>query len=254
MRKVGLTVPCYQEARRFDPEGFAELARLANVTLVLADDGSTDDTGECLRAFAARPDVDAELLSFPRNRGKAEVVRDGLRFALASGAEVVGYVDADLATPPSEVGRLLARLDAGDCAALLGARVRFLGASIERAALRHYAGRLLATWFSLILRAPVYDTQCGAKVFRRTPALEAALVEPFVTRWCFDVELLGRLLIGTPDVAGLPLTSIRELPLRAWRDVPGSKLRGLRDLPRVVWELLRIGLDLAARRRRVRRG
>ncbi len=252
MRKVGLTVPCYQEARRFDPEGFAALAALPDVTLLLANDGSTDGTAACLRRFAADADVDAEVLDFPRNRGKAEVVRDGLRAALAAGAEVVGYVDADLATPPAEVGRLLARMERGDCAALLGSRVRILGSDIHRSALRHYGGRVLASWFSLILHAPVYDTQCGAKVFRRTPALEAALAEPFLTRWCFDVELLGRLLIGSPDVEGLPLAQVRELPLREWRDVPGSKLR-LRNAPRIAWDSLRIGVDLARRRRALAR-
>jgi dolichyl-phosphate beta-glucosyltransferase len=251
MRKVGLTVPCYQEARRFDPEGFAELAALPDVTLVLIDDGSTDDTPKCLQGFAARPGVDAEVLRFPLNRGKAEVVRDGLRSALASGAEVVGYVDADLATPPAEVGRLLETLAAPGLAAVLGARVQVLGSHIERSALHHYGARVFASWFSLILRAPVYDTQCGAKLFRRTPALEAALIEPFLSRWCFDVELLGRLLIGTPEVPGLPLDAFREVPLRAWRDVPGSKFSRLRSTPRILWESLRIGIDLAVRRRRL---
>ena len=49
---------------------------------------------------------------------------------------------------------------------------------------------------SLILHARVYDTQCGAKLFRRSAALEAALADPFLSRWSFDVELLGRMLIG----------------------------------------------------------
>lgn len=253
MRKVALIVPCYQEAQRFDPEAFAAMAALPDVTLVLVDDGSTDDTRECLMRFAARSDVDAQVLSFPRNRGKAEAVREGLRHALAHGAERVGYVDADLATAPDEVGRLIETLDSERRAVVMGSRVRILGSRIERSALRHYAGRVLATGFSLALRAPVYDTQCGAKVFRTTPALEAALAEPFLTRWSFDVELLGRLLIGAPGVPGLPLSRVRELPLRAWRDVPGSKL-GLVDAPRVAWEALRIARDLARRRRRVRGG
>ncbi len=252
MRKVGLIVPCYQEARRFDPEGFAELAALPDVTLVLVDDGSTDDTARCLQSFAARAGVDAEVLRFPRNRGKAEAVRDGLRLALCAGAESVGYVDADLATPPAEVGRLLETLEGEGLAAVLAARVQLLGANIQRSALRHYGGRIFASWFSLILRAPIYDTQCGAKLFRRSAALEAALVEPFLTRWCFDVELLGRLLIGTPELPGLPLAAIRELPLRAWRDVPDSKFARLRSAPRIAWEALRIGVDLALRRRRLR--
>lgn len=249
MRKIGLIVPCYNEATRFDAEGFRALAGLPDVTLVFVDDGSTDETDQCLRTFCEGPEADAELLSQPTNRGKAESVRLGMSHALGAGAEMVGYVDADLATPAPEVDRLIEVLSEERRSALLGSRVQLLGSHIERSKLRHYLGRVFGTMASLILEVPIYDTQCGAKVFRRTAALESALSEPFLSRWCFDIELLGRLLIGTADTPGLPVGEIRELPLRTWRDVPGSKL-SLTAAPRVAWDLLRVSLDLRARRRR----
>jgi len=97
--------------------------------------------------------------------------------------------------------------------------VALLGHRIDRSAWRHYLGRLFATASSLVLRLSVYDTQCGAKVFRVTPALRTALAEPFTSRWAFDVELLQRLL-----GAGVRPAQFEEVPLRAWRDVGGSKL------------------------------
>jgi hypothetical protein len=78
---------------------------------------------------------------------------------------------------------------------------------------------VFATASSAVLGLAVYDTQCGAKVFRDGPALRAALAEPFSSRWAFDVELLGRLL-----AAGAAAGSFVEVPLREWRDVAGSKL------------------------------
>ena len=147
-----------------------------------------------------------------------------MREALGRGAGLVGYLDADLSTPPGELFRLRAAFDRPGVEAVLGARVALLGTDIERSAARHYLGRVFASLASLILRARVYDTQCGAKLFRASPALEAALAAPFLSRWAFDVELLGRLLTGNDQVPGLPLSAVVEVPLTTWHDVKGSKL------------------------------
>jgi hypothetical protein len=83
----------------------------------------------------------------------------------------------------------------------IGARVGMLGYDIDRSAVRHYLGRVFATAASLILQARVYDTQAGPSCSAPAPALAEALAVPFLSRWAFDVELPGRLLIGTPAVA-----------------------------------------------------
>jgi hypothetical protein len=182
------------------------------------------------------------------NRGKAEAVREGLRTALAAGAEIVGFLDADLSTPPAELDDLLAVLARPGVQVAIGARIGMLGYDIERSAVRHYLGRVFATAASMILQARVYDTQCGAKLFRAGPALAEALATPFLSRWAFDVEFLGRLLIGTPAVPPLPLTAVVEVPLSVWHDVKGSKL-GVGGMARTLRDLALVASDLAARRR-----
>jgi glycosyltransferase involved in cell wall biosynthesis len=244
-----LVIPCYNEERRLDrPALVAMVDGRADLRLLLVDDGSRDGTRGVLEELAAARPGRVEALALARNGGKAEAVRAGLRAALAAGAEVVGYFDADLSTPPEEMLRLLEVILAGP-SVVLGSRVALLGADIHRTASRHYLGRVFASFASLVLDARVYDTQCGAKLFRRSPALAAALEAPFLSRWAFDVELLGRLFAGAPDAPGVAPSEVVEVPLRTWRDVPGSKLAPAAMLG-ALGDLARIRFDLAKRRRR----
>jgi len=90
------------------------------------------------------------------------------------------------------------------------------------------------------LRLPIYDTQCGAKVFRVDDALAELFREPFLSRWIFDVEIIARRLTARRGSDGPPVRDvIYELPLTAWHDVHGSKIR-LRDFVVVVGDFLRI--------------
>ena len=222
-----VVVPCYNEAARLSPEGFATLVSSGRVALLFVDDGSTDDTAAVLERMADEIGTTAtvEVFRLEENTGKAEAVRRGMLRAVRNGAELVGYYDADLATPPSELLRLVDLAERRpELVGVLGCRVSRLGGTIDRSVLRHYLGRVYATLASAVLRVPVYDTQCGAKIFRVDGAVTAALVEPFRSTWAFDVELLQRLFQGSPGTAPLTVDDFVEVPLDAWRDVAGSKL------------------------------
>jgi len=219
-----IVVPCYNEELRLDTSAFADLADTGRISILFVDDGSTDGTGDAIRTMAeGTRGIDALIL--PDNGGKAEAVRAGMNAALDRGPAVVGYCDADLATPPGELLRLVGNLeDDVRLSAVFGSRVARLGTSIERSSIRHYLGRVFASIASWSLGVTVYDTQCGAKVFRNTPGLRAALSEPFPSPWGFDVRLLGRLLTGTGAVPGINPEEFLEVPLKEWRDVEGSKV------------------------------
>ena len=124
---------------------------------------------------------------------------------------------------------------------VMGSRVKLLGRDIERKTMRHYLGRVFATCASMVLSLPVYDTQCGAKLFRNTRGTRWAFRAPFLSRWLFDVELLARLgLLGRRRPAYDTHRCVYEKPLPEWRDVAGSKIK-LRDWVKAAWELARIG-------------
>jgi len=240
-------VPCFDEAKRIDVAAFLGLVDDGEgLSLVLVDDGSRDETHAILRGIAEQRPSLIEVVALDKNLGKAEAVRQGLLRALDRGAAIVGYVDADLSTPPRELHRLAAMAREGVYDVLMGSRVQLLGHAITRNHARHYLGRIFATCASLGLGLPVYDTQCGAKLFRRTEALASALARPFVSRWAFDVELLGRLIHPLPGIAAVAIGRIREEPLLSWTDMPGSKLRPAAAL-RSGLELVRLGWELRRR-------
>lgn len=241
---VAFVIPCFNEERRLLRAEFLRLLDAdPTIQLVFVDDGSRDDTLKVLRDIQSERASRIEIVTQAVNGGKAEAVRQGLLYSLGQGAQIVAYLDADLSTPVDEALRLLSRVRDCQCDVLLASRVALLGREIVRTAPRHYAGRVFASAASAILRLRVYDTQCGAKFFRATPALEGALRQPFLSRWAFDVELLARLTTG-PDA--LRPERIVEEPLLVWRDVADSKLgfaqmanAGL-DLAKIAWSLRRL--------------
>lgn len=241
MSECTIVVPCYNEAQRLDLSAFLAHAIQTGDSFLFVNDGSTDQTGALLDEFSDVSPESFHALHLAANRGKAEAVRQGVLQALESRPKYVGYWDADLATPLSAIDEFRTYLNGHPrVEALLGARVRLLGRTIERRALRHCLGRLFATAAAAVLKLPVYDTQCGAKLFRATERVRGIFLQPFRTSWIFDVELLARLLATVE--CEWPLAAdelIHELPLREWRDVAGSKVKA-RDFVRAAWQLASI--------------
>ncbi|MGV3620986.1 MAG: glycosyltransferase [Archangium sp.] len=240
--KSVVVVPCYNEENRVEPERFIELVE-GGSDVLFVDDGSKDRTKEKLEVFIATQRKGFALHVMERNGGKAEAVRAGMRRAIDEGAEIVGYLDADLATPAGEMLRIVDAVRKGALVAL-GSRVSLLGRRIERKRIRHYLGRIFATSASLALGLGVYDTQCGAKAFATTDTLRSALNDRFDSRWAFDVELLSRLLKAPAGVPSLTADQLMEIPLNEWRDVKGSKL-GPMSMAGAAADLLKV----AAKRR-----
>ncbi len=241
-----VVIPCYNEAARLDRDEIMRLAQAPGMRLVLVDDGSADGTAVVLTSLAEALPERISWLGLTPNQGKAEAVRQGM---LAAGeADLVGFLDADLATPVDEMLRLVQTFAKWPVEVILGSRVALAGRDIERHPRRHYLGRVFATVASsYVLGEVVYDTQCGAKLFHDTPLLRACLQERFRSRWSFDVELIGRLLIGTDVLSPITMADVREVPLQTWRDVEGSKIHPM-AMVKSGLELFLIRSDLELRR------
>ena len=235
-----LIIPCYNEAERLPVTRFVLYAsENPSFHFCFVDDGSKDNTHDIITNLCSQIGEQASSLRLTKNFGKAEAVRQGLLFALKRNHDRIGYWDADLATPLDAIDDLSRILDTmPEVELVMGARVKLQGRKIVRHATRHYFGRLFATAASMILRLPVYDTQCGAKILSVKEHTASVLEKPFVSRWVFDVELIARLTAQWKQDSSETNTSLRiyEYPLHEWVDIDGSKIR-----PR---DLMKVGIDL----------
>ena len=230
MIKTCLVIPCYNEEGRLKLEEFKKY--LPEVDMLFVNDGSRDGTKALLEDFSQNEG--ASFLNCVNNAGKAEAVRQGVLKAIEMGYDFIGYLDADLATPLNQVSRLQNAFKE-NTDLVMGSRVLRLGGNIERKWYRHILGRVFATVASKLLDIPVYDTQCGAKIFRKEIA-EQIFKEKFISYWIFDVELLFRMKkIRGPEL----ISRVVEYPLEKWRDEKGSKLSAF-DFLKAPLEMFKI--------------
>ncbi len=240
MPKVAVVVPCYNEAERLPVNAFEDFIGNHDYHFLFVNDGSTDDTAELLAKLA---DTQSQFsaLELEHNVGKAEAVRAGILHILTSDSsyDLVGFIDADLATPLEELVPFVQLLEKSpDYRLVMGSRWKRLGSRIRRSTLRHYLGRIFATVVSITFDLNVYDTQCGAKMMR-CQDLKPIFSEPFISPWFFDIEILCRFRQRFPDE---PVDDwAAETPLTTWHEVGGSRVKLFDFLlaPLALWKIRR---------------
>lgn len=237
MEKICVIIPCYNEASRIRLDVFRDFLREQDyIDFCFVNDGSRDNTSEVLRYAVERCPERFLLVDNPDNRGKAEAVRNGMLHVASLGRyDLIGFLDADLATPLEDIHLLVEVMRRQPSVMMtMGARLKRLGANVQRKAYRHYMGRVFATVVSLLFRMPVYDSQCGAKLFRVSLVPEVFRA-PFSSRWLFDVEILLRVRRLYPDYERL----VCEVPLRTWIEQGDSRIR-FSHLLKMPYELFQI--------------
>jgi glycosyltransferase involved in cell wall biosynthesis len=231
--RLDIVMPAHNEEDRIDRTLRAYRAACPDdgVRLLVALDSCSDRTPEIVHAHE-RADGRVRSFEYPK-LGKGGVIAE--TFA-RSKAELVGFVDADGATPPRELLRLAdaARHTDGAIAsrrhpaALLPAR---------RPLSRAMASAGFAGGVRMLMRLPYRDTQCGAKVLRRH-VVRDVLPRLAARDLLFDVDLLA-----SARDAGWRIVEVPTV----WIDQEGSRVNALSDSRRMGASLLRLWL-----RRRLR--
>jgi len=235
MQKTCIIIPCYNEEQRLDTSKFLNFILHNSYHFCFVNDGSKDSTAKLITELKRKANKKVTLINLEINSGKGEAIRQGfLKMVDTRYFEIIGYLDADLATPLEEIPYLLAFFDE-EYEVVIGSRVKRLGTHIYRRLPRHYMGRIFATIASTTLKIRAYDSQCGAKFFK-AETTQFLFREQFISKWIFDLELLYRLKNEQPEIYE---NKLLEVPLRKWSEQLDSKIR-LADILRVPIELLKI--------------
>lgn len=225
-------IPAHNEEARIGATLNAYLRYFgARLRFLVVVNGTTDRTAAMVQPYLATHPGTVELVVIPERIGKGGAILEGFQRATT---ELVGFLDADGATPPEEFEKLLTALDRADGA--IASRYK-PGSRAQRTFLRWVIGLAFRTTVRLLIGLPFYDTQVGAKVFRRDQ-VQAILPELTTRNMAFDVELLGLLVRNGARIEEVPTV---------WHEIPGPVGGWQRTLVRTGFEML--GSLLAIRRK-----
>ncbi len=220
---ICVVIPCYNEEKGLLLDEYSSfIEKHHNVLLCFVNDGSTDNTLKILARFKKKYSQKVEIVSYGKNKGKAEAVRLGILYCNDKYEhKYIAYLDADLSTSLQECVSLTRYFD-DNIEFVFGSRIAKIGSVIDRKKSRFLIGRIIATFISNILELMVYDTQCGCKLFTKKLS-KHIFADCFISKWLFDVEIFFRIfeLYGKEN----SLQKMIEIPLSKWIHWRNSKVK-----------------------------
>jgi glycosyltransferase involved in cell wall biosynthesis len=232
--KVCIIIPAYNEENRIArtlnayDDFFTQKHKETNLVyeLLVVINGTTDNTAQIVHALQLQRSVIKSIEI--KEGGKGLAITTGFKEVLHDTFDLIGFVDADMATSPETFYDLIKNLDGND--GIIASRY-MPGAQITpaRPFIKRWGSRLFyesLVW--LLFGLSYYDFQCGAKLFKVAVIKK---ITPYlsVKQWAFDIELLY--------LCKRFGFSVKEIPT-VWHDQAGSKLKVMRAGSRMIGALV----------------
>lgn len=232
---LSIIIPAYNEEKRIGSTlqaygSFFEKIRKSsglNYEILVVINNTKDKTEEVVKTYRKK-NKRIKFLNLKRG-GKGYAVIEGFKDALSKSSNLIGFVDADLATSPESFYDLVRKINGYD--GILASR--YLKGSKNTPTMtfrRLFVSRI----FNFIIRSlflmTYRDTQCGAKLFK-AEALKKTLTSLGMTQWAFDIELLYELSNKSYQ--------IKEIPT-VWKDIEGSKLRVVKTSLQMLLSIIQL--------------
>ena len=166
-KPLAVIVPVHNEAENL-PSTLSSMPKglVANMRIIVVDDGSTNGSAEIARRYGADG-----VVSHPTNLGLGAALRTGLYAARDMDARAAVYIDADGEYPPEQIPDVLKSIEAGDADYVLGSR--YLGTRERQPGMRLIANVFFIGLLCVASGRRITDGQTGFRAFSRR-ALECA--------------------------------------------------------------------------------
>ncbi len=213
-KDLSIIIPAYNEEKRIS-RSISLLKDYLNTLglyyeIIIVDDGSVDTTAGIVKTLALTEPA-LRLIRNEKNTGKGFAVKQGMQ-------EATGFyrffTDADLSTPPEEIGKALVYLKEGFEVVIASRKVKGANIRGQQPPVRRFFSILFHLARRLILLRDIKDTQCGFKAFSSKAAAEI-FSRLTILGFVFDVEVLV--------IAGALGYKIKEMPV-TWIDDTRSTL------------------------------
>jgi glycosyltransferase involved in cell wall biosynthesis len=201
-RNLRIVIPAHNEEMRIAAtlEEFCSHFGDSAAIIVVAN-GCSDRTVEIVGRFKAKFG-NLDLIEVPWPIGKGGAVRVGL---MSGDEPFVAYADADGSTSAAQIRSLQQICEVTRFAGVIGSRWLY-GSVINKSQppIRRLASRTFNCLVRLLFALPYSDTQCGAKVFRRS-AIASVLTRLELANFAFDIDLLYVMKISQLKVVESPI-------------------------------------------------
>jgi dolichol-phosphate mannosyltransferase len=215
-RRVLILLPTYNERENL-PVVTAQLLAHPGLSVLVIDDGSPDGTGLLADQLAVASGGRLSVLHRTGKRGLGRSYLDGVRAALATDAELIFQMDADLSHDPKYVPDLVAAADRYDI--VIGSRY-LQGVSVVNWPLRRLILSTFANWYvRTITGMRVRDCTAGFRCWRREAIARLPLDRIVSDGYSFQVETLFLALEAGCTVGEVPIIFVE-------RRVGASKISG----------------------------
>lgn len=226
---ISIVVPAYNEEEHIQ-DMITALLSLGDIEIIITEDGSTDNTKEIIREFSKR--YDNVIVSSKQNRsGKGGAIKRGLEIA---NGDILGYIDADMATHPNELLKLKEEIDSGAHVAIGSRNLPDSNIAKKQPFYRILLGKMYRNLVHLLIKVDLYDLQCGCKLFKRVVWEN---VDVKCDGFAFDTELIAKANIKGYKISEVPIT---------WKNKEDSKVNPIKDTVHMFRTVLRVRSEINA--------